>query len=243
MSLHPSFGVAEQGWRREATSLGGLWPGLSHVRHLLPGEVLKRQTRSPPLSCRLPAAPRCPLPGCGSPLEPLPRAEAGTPQGPKKCKDGLLSVPRSPRAVGVWKGAKSPGKSSLEPSAVCQHLFPLDHCSPENCHFSPPPMLRLPTTPPGQLAKTLQQVQVELINSSTCNADNAYQGEVTENMLCAGGGGSDTCQVSTKALTQFRQWAGGGGEVVWSPFPGTRALKKAVRRGWPWDREQAQPQA
>ncbi|XP_066495282.1 transmembrane protease serine 4 [Tiliqua scincoides] len=46
----------------------------------------------------------------------------------------------------------------------------------------------------GQLAKTLQQVQVELIDSSTCNAASAYQGEVTEKMLCAGKGGADTCQ-------------------------------------------------
>ncbi|KAJ6653180.1 hypothetical protein lerEdw1_010053 [Lerista edwardsae] len=46
----------------------------------------------------------------------------------------------------------------------------------------------------GQLAKTLQQVQVELIDSSVCNAANAYQGDVTEKMLCAGGGGADTCQ-------------------------------------------------
>uniref|UniRef100_A0A8D0GJW9 Transmembrane serine protease 4 n=1 Tax=Sphenodon punctatus TaxID=8508 RepID=A0A8D0GJW9_SPHPU len=48
----------------------------------------------------------------------------------------------------------------------------------------------------GKLSKTLQQAQIKLIASPTCNADDAYRGEVTEKMLCAGlmEGGADTCQ-------------------------------------------------
>lgn len=41
------------------------------------------------------------------------------------------------------------------------------------------------------------QASVQVIDSTRCNAEDAYQGEVTEKMLCAGvpGGGVDTCQV------------------------------------------------
>uniref|UniRef100_A0A8C8S4K0 Transmembrane serine protease 4 n=1 Tax=Pelusios castaneus TaxID=367368 RepID=A0A8C8S4K0_9SAUR len=48
----------------------------------------------------------------------------------------------------------------------------------------------------GTLSKTLQQAEIKLIDSNTCNAANAYQGEVSDKMICAGlmKGGVDTCQ-------------------------------------------------
>uniref|UniRef100_A0ABM5EQU4 Transmembrane protease serine 4 isoform X2 n=1 Tax=Pogona vitticeps TaxID=103695 RepID=A0ABM5EQU4_9SAUR len=48
----------------------------------------------------------------------------------------------------------------------------------------------------GKLAQVLQEAEVELIDSSTCNGAGAYRGEVTEKMLCAGReqGQADTCQ-------------------------------------------------
>ncbi|KAK2503198.1 hypothetical protein MC885_003799 [Smutsia gigantea] len=51
--------------------------------------------------------------------------------------------------------------------------------------------------PPGKMSDTLQQASVQVIESTQCNAEDAYQGEVTEKMLCAGilEGGVDTCQV------------------------------------------------
>ncbi|XP_024063046.1 transmembrane protease serine 4 [Terrapene carolina triunguis] len=48
----------------------------------------------------------------------------------------------------------------------------------------------------GTLSKALQQAQIKLIDSNTCNALAAYQGEVSDKMICAGlmEGGVDTCQ-------------------------------------------------
>uniref|UniRef100_A0A8C0IMH4 Transmembrane serine protease 4 n=1 Tax=Chelonoidis abingdonii TaxID=106734 RepID=A0A8C0IMH4_CHEAB len=48
----------------------------------------------------------------------------------------------------------------------------------------------------GTLSKSLQQAQIKLIDSNTCNALDAYQGAVSDKMLCAGlmEGGVDTCQ-------------------------------------------------
>ncbi|XP_013011134.1 transmembrane protease serine 4 isoform X1 [Cavia porcellus] len=48
----------------------------------------------------------------------------------------------------------------------------------------------------GEMSDTLMQASVQVIDSTRCNAEDAYQGEVTEKMLCAGvpGGGVDTCQ-------------------------------------------------
>lgn len=47
------------------------------------------------------------------------------------------------------------------------------------------------------MSDMLQQASVQVINRTRCNAEDAYQGEVTQEMLCAGvlGGGVDTCQV------------------------------------------------
>ncbi|XP_058401109.1 transmembrane protease serine 4 isoform X4 [Diceros bicornis minor] len=48
----------------------------------------------------------------------------------------------------------------------------------------------------GKMSDTLLQASVQVIDSARCNAEDAYQGEVTEKMLCAGvlEGGVDTCQ-------------------------------------------------
>ncbi|XP_066895636.1 transmembrane protease serine 4 [Kogia breviceps] len=48
----------------------------------------------------------------------------------------------------------------------------------------------------GKISDILLQASVQLIDSTWCNAEDAYQGEVTEKMLCAGNleGGVDTCQ-------------------------------------------------
>lgn len=47
------------------------------------------------------------------------------------------------------------------------------------------------------MSDTLLQASVQVIDRTQCNAEDAYQGEVTKEMLCAGilGGGVDTCQV------------------------------------------------
>nr|XP_019571743.1 PREDICTED: transmembrane protease serine 4 [Rhinolophus sinicus] len=48
----------------------------------------------------------------------------------------------------------------------------------------------------GKMSDTLLQASVQVIDRTQCNAEDAYQGEVTKEMLCAGilGGGVDTCQ-------------------------------------------------
>ncbi|KAL1781648.1 transmembrane protease serine 4 isoform X1 [Sigmodon hispidus] len=48
----------------------------------------------------------------------------------------------------------------------------------------------------GKMSDVLRQASVQVIDSTRCNAEDAYQGEVTAEMLCAGipQGGVDTCQ-------------------------------------------------
>jgi hypothetical protein len=52
------------------------------------------------------------------------------------------------------------------------------------------------------MSDTLLQATVQLIDSRRCNAEDAYQGEVSEKMLCAGipDGGVDTCQVGPSRI-------------------------------------------
>ena len=49
----------------------------------------------------------------------------------------------------------------------------------------------------GGSPDVLQQVMVPTINRNTCNEADWYDGEITENMVCAGyeEGGKDSCQV------------------------------------------------
>ncbi|XP_049712686.1 transmembrane protease serine 4 isoform X2 [Elephas maximus indicus] len=51
----------------------------------------------------------------------------------------------------------------------------------------------------GKMSDVLLQASIQVIDSTRCNAEDAYQGEVTEKMLCAGilEGGVDTCQFTT----------------------------------------------
>lgn len=48
------------------------------------------------------------------------------------------------------------------------------------------------------MSDVLLQASVQVIDSARCNAEDAYQGDVTAEMLCAGTlqGGVDSCQVS-----------------------------------------------
>ncbi|MCR6639206.1 MAG: trypsin-like serine protease [Sporocytophaga sp.] len=51
------------------------------------------------------------------------------------------------------------------------------------------------TQPNTLIADTLQEVEVKIISNPVCNSKQVYEGEVTENMLCAGflAGGKDAC--------------------------------------------------
>ncbi|XP_012510847.1 PREDICTED: transmembrane protease serine 4 isoform X2 [Propithecus coquereli] len=62
----------------------------------------------------------------------------------------------------------------------------------------------------GKMSDVLMQASVQVIDSTRCNAEDAYQGEVTEKMLCAGipEGGVDTCQGDSGGplMYQSDQW-------------------------------------
>ncbi|XP_010365733.1 transmembrane protease serine 4 isoform X6 [Rhinopithecus roxellana] len=62
----------------------------------------------------------------------------------------------------------------------------------------------------GKMSDILLQASVQVIDSTRCNADDAYQGEVTEKMVCAGipEGGVDTCQGDSGGplMYQSDQW-------------------------------------
>ncbi|XP_065737722.1 transmembrane protease serine 4 isoform X2 [Phocoena phocoena] len=66
--------------------------------------------------------------------------------------------------------------------------------------------LQLPLTFSGKISDILLQASVQLIDSTRCNAEDAYQGEVTEKMLCAGipEGGVDTCQGDSGGPLMYR---------------------------------------
>ncbi|XP_008581906.1 PREDICTED: transmembrane protease serine 4 [Galeopterus variegatus] len=62
----------------------------------------------------------------------------------------------------------------------------------------------------GKMSDTLLQATVQVIDSTRCNAGDAYQGEVTKEMICAGHphGGVDTCQGDSGGplMYQSDQW-------------------------------------
>lgn len=61
---------------------------------------------------------------------------------------------------------------------------------------------------PGKMSDELLQASVQVIDRARCNAEDAYQGEVTAEMLCAGvlQGGVDTCQVSLAERRESHGW-------------------------------------
>ncbi|KAJ8780117.1 hypothetical protein J1605_011912 [Eschrichtius robustus] len=70
----------------------------------------------------------------------------------------------------------------------------------------------------GKISDILLQASVQLIDSTRCNAEDAYQGEVTEKMLCAGipEGGVDTCQGDSGGpLMYLSDWWQVVGIVSW----------------------------
>eukprot|EP00070_Physeter_catodon_P001007 XP_007101884.2 transmembrane protease serine 4 isoform X2 [Physeter catodon] len=85
--------------------------------------------------------------------------------------------------------------------------------------------LQSPHTFSGKISDILLQASVQLIDSTRCNAEDAYQGEVNEKMLCAGilEGGVDTCQGDSGGPLMYRSdrwqvvgivsWGHGCGEL------------------------------
>lgn len=54
----------------------------------------------------------------------------------------------------------------------------------------------------GQIPSTLRTVMLPIISTTTCNSSESFNGNITENMLCAGYavGGKDACQVRASWL-------------------------------------------
>ena len=48
----------------------------------------------------------------------------------------------------------------------------------------------------GEVSQKLQKADVPIVDRKTCNAPDAYNGQITTNMICAApkGGGVDSCQ-------------------------------------------------
>ncbi|NXJ10352.1 TMPS4 protease, partial [Odontophorus gujanensis] len=91
----------------------------------------------------------------------------------------------------------------------------------------------------GMLSDTLQQAEVRLIDTQSCNLE-AYHGEVTQKMLCAGlpKGGVDTCQGDSGGplLYASRHWQVVG-IVSWGQgcgTPSTPGVYTSVRAYLDW---------
>lgn len=89
---------------------------------------------------------------------------------------------------------------------------------------------------------TLMEAEVPIVAQSICNAPNSYDGEITNNMLCAGfmAGGSDACQGDSggplfsvdsngnEVLTGIVSWGNGCGD---KNFPG---IYTKIQNYLPW---------
>ncbi|NWZ27542.1 TMPS4 protease, partial [Asarcornis scutulata] len=91
----------------------------------------------------------------------------------------------------------------------------------------------------GKLSDTLQQAEVKLVDTTSCNLA-AYHGEVTEKMLCAGvpQGGVDTCQGDSGGPLMYlgRHWQVVG-IVSWGQgcgTPSTPGVYTSVRAYLNW---------
>uniref|UniRef100_U3IVM0 Transmembrane serine protease 4 n=1 Tax=Anas platyrhynchos platyrhynchos TaxID=8840 RepID=U3IVM0_ANAPP len=91
----------------------------------------------------------------------------------------------------------------------------------------------------GKLSETLQQAEVKLVDTTSCNLA-AYHGEVTEKMLCAGvpQGGVDTCQGDSGGPLMYlgRHWQVVG-IVSWGQgcgTPSTPGVYTSVRAYLNW---------
>lgn len=53
------------------------------------------------------------------------------------------------------------------------------------------------TSPSGQIPSTLRTVTLPIVSTEKCNSSESFNGQITENMLCAGYsmGGKDACKV------------------------------------------------
>uniref|UniRef100_A0A8B9UBQ5 Transmembrane serine protease 4 n=1 Tax=Anas zonorhyncha TaxID=75864 RepID=A0A8B9UBQ5_9AVES len=99
--------------------------------------------------------------------------------------------------------------------------------------------LQSPLQVSGKLSETLQQAEVKLVDTTSCNLA-AYHGEVTEKMLCAGvpQGGVDTCQGDSGGPLMYlgRHWQVVG-IVSWGQgcgTPSTPGVYTSVRAYLNW---------
>lgn len=50
----------------------------------------------------------------------------------------------------------------------------------------------------------LKQASVPIDNTTVCNTTSHLQGQITDNMFCAGHGGNDACSVSRDQCTAYK---------------------------------------